>query len=54
MRDTMNSTRNTKKRICAIPEAVPAMPPNPNSAAIRAITKKRIANPNIGLGSLSY
>src|SRR5262249_51740361 len=36
-------TMNTKNRNCAIPAAPAAMPPKPNRAAIRAITKNTTA-----------
>ena len=36
---TANATRNTMNRIFAIPAAVPAIPPKPNSAATSAITR---------------
>src|SRR5690606_33844690 len=35
-----SSTRQTKHRICAIPADADAIPPKPNRAAIRAITRK--------------
>ncbi len=34
------STKNTKKSTFAIPAAEPAIPPNPKTAATRAMTKK--------------
>ena len=37
--DKTISTRNIKKSTLAIPAAVPATPPKPNTAAIRAMTK---------------
>jgi hypothetical protein len=40
-------TRNTKNKSFAIPAEAAAMPPNPNSAAINAIIRKVIAQPNI-------
>jgi hypothetical protein len=40
---TINSTRKIKKSILAISLAVPAIPPNPNTPAIIAITKKTSA-----------
>lgn len=36
----MKSATKRKKRIFAMPVAVPAMPPNPKAAATKAITKK--------------
>jgi hypothetical protein len=43
----MNNTRNTKNNTCAIELAVPAIPPKPSTAAIKAITKKVIAQLNM-------
>jgi hypothetical protein len=40
-------TRNTKNKSFAIPAEAAAMPPNPNTAAISAIIRKVIAQPNI-------
>jgi hypothetical protein len=40
-------TRNTKNNSFAIPAEAAATPPNPNTAAISAIIKKVIAQPNI-------
>lgn len=42
-----NTTRNTKNKIFAIPAALAAIPPNPNTAAINAITRKIQAYPSI-------
>jgi hypothetical protein len=42
-----NSTRNTKNSICAIELAVPAIPPKPKTAAIKAITKNVNAQLNM-------
>ena len=53
-RDTINSTRNTKNKIFAIDTAVPAMPPNPNIAAIIAMTKNVIAQPIIFSSFLQF
>src|SRR5437016_3794582 len=38
--DAKNSTRKMMKRILAIAVAVPAMPPNPRSAAISAMNQE--------------
>jgi hypothetical protein len=43
----MNSTRNTKNNTCAIELAVPAIPPKPSTAAIKAITRNVIAQLNM-------
>jgi hypothetical protein len=43
MKVTSAMTRNTANRILAMPAAPAAMPENPNSAAISAITKKTTA-----------
>jgi hypothetical protein len=51
-RETTNRTRNTKKRILAIPAAVPAMPPNPSTAAMSAITRNVIAQLSIDILSV--
>jgi hypothetical protein len=40
-------TRNMKNKIFAIPADAAAIPPNPNTAAIRAIIKKVTAQPNM-------
>lgn len=45
--ETAAKIKNTKNNILAIPAEVPAMPPNPNTAAINAITKKVSAQLNI-------
>lgn len=42
-----NSTRNTKNNTCAIELAVPAIPPKPKTAAIKAITKNVSAQLNM-------
>jgi hypothetical protein len=47
MRARTNITRKIKKRTLAIDAAVPAMPPNPKNAAIRAIMKKTADQYNI-------
>lgn len=44
-----SSAKKTKNSICAIPEAAPAMPPNPKTAAIIAIIKNVIAQPNMAI-----
>ena len=49
IRERTNSTRNTKNNSLAMPAAVPAMPPNPRTAAISAIIKKVMAQEIIGL-----
>jgi len=41
------STKKIKNIIFAIPAAAPAMPPKPNTAAIKAITKNVIVQRNI-------
>jgi len=38
--DIANSTKNPKNKILAMPDAEPAIPPNPKTAAMSAITKK--------------
>jgi len=43
----MNTTRNSTKRILAIPAAAPAIPEKPSNAARIAITKKKIDQDNI-------
>jgi hypothetical protein len=43
----------TMNKIFAIPAAVPAMPPKPKTAAIKAIIRKVTAHPNIGFTSLT-
>ena len=43
----MNITRNTTKRILAIPVAVPAIPPKPSTAATMAMIKNVIAQLNL-------
>ena len=47
MRENIKSTINTKNSILAIPEAAPAIPPNPNTAAIIAIMINVIVQRNI-------
>lgn len=42
---TTSNTRNTTNRNCAIPEAAPAIPPKPSSAAMIANTKNVSAQP---------
>ena len=44
---TKNSTKKTTNRICAIQVAVPAMPPNPKTAAINAMIKNVTAQLNM-------
>jgi hypothetical protein len=46
--DNKNNTINTKNKILAIPTAVPAIPPNPNAAAIRAIRRNVTDQLNMG------
>jgi hypothetical protein len=41
-------TKNTTNKTLAMPADAAAMPPNPNTAAINAIIRKVIAQPNIG------
>jgi hypothetical protein len=43
----MHITRKRKKRNLAIPAAAAAIPPNPRTAAINAIIRKVMAQPNI-------
>ena len=43
----MNSTRKTKNNTCAMYIAVPESVPKPSTAAIKAITKKVIAQLNM-------
>jgi hypothetical protein len=45
--DIINSTINTKKSIFAIPAALAAIPANPKTPAIKAITKKVTDHRNI-------
>src|SRR4029078_6051807 len=47
--DTTNRTRNTTNRILAIPAAVPAIPPNPSTAAMIAITRNVSAQDNMAV-----
>ena len=42
-----NNTRKTKKRICAIDADAPAMPLNPKTAAMIAMTKNVSAKPSM-------
>jgi hypothetical protein len=44
MNDTIAPIRNMTNKIFAIPAAPAAMPPQPNTAAIKAITRKRWRN----------
>src|SRR4051812_47810171 len=48
---TTNSTRAITNNICAMPAAVEAMPPNPNTAATRAITRNINAQYNMSVSS---
>lgn len=50
--DRTNSTRKTRNRIFAIPAAVPAIPPKPKRAAIRAMIRNVMAQLNIGISSV--
>jgi hypothetical protein len=43
----MQITRKRKNKTFAIPADAAAMPPNPNTAAITAMIRKVIAQPNI-------
>jgi len=43
----IKSTRNTKNNTCAIELAVPAIPPKPRTAAIKAITRNVSAQLNM-------
>lgn len=43
---------NTTNRNCAIPAEAPAIPPNPKSPAIKAITRKARAHPSISVSPL--
>ena len=47
IKESRNSTKKIKNKILAIPAAPAAMPPNPNIAAIIAITRNVIVQPNI-------
>ena len=47
MKKITHMTRNKKNRNFAIPADAAAIPPNPNTAAIRAIIRKVTAQPNI-------
>jgi hypothetical protein len=47
MKKITHITRNRKNKTFAIPADAAAMPPNPNTAATRAIIKKVTAQPNI-------
>src|SRR5688572_2974201 len=49
-----NRTIATKKMSFAISTAVPAMPPNPNTAATRATRRKVIAQPSMVVTSLTH
>lgn len=49
--DNTNNTIKMKNIILAMPVAAPAMPPKPNTAAMIAIIKKVIAQPNIVISS---
>ncbi len=42
-KETRNITSEIKKTVCAITAALPAITPNPNTAAISAIIKNIIA-----------
>jgi hypothetical protein len=42
-----NKTRNTPKRIFAIPAAAPAILENPNTAATKAMIKNKIDQDNM-------
>ena len=46
-RETKSRIRKTKNKIFAIPAEAAAIPPNPNTAAIRAIIRNVTAQPNI-------
>jgi hypothetical protein len=45
--DTAASIKNTMNSICAIPDAAPAMPPKPSTAAMIAMIKNDIDQLNI-------
>jgi hypothetical protein len=47
IKESRNNTKKIKNKILAIPAAPAAMPPNPNIAAIIAITRNVIVQPNI-------
>jgi hypothetical protein len=47
IKESRNNTKNTKNKIFAMPAAPAAMPPNPNIAAIMAIIRNVIVQPNI-------
>ena len=47
IKESRNNTMKIKNKILAIPAAPAAMPPNPNIAAIIAITRNVIVQPNI-------
>ncbi len=47
MRERINSIIKIQNRILAIPTALAAIPPNPKTAAIMAIIKNAMAQPNI-------
>lgn len=47
MIDTKNIIKKMINNIFAMPAAVPAMPPNPNTAAIKATIKNKIVQLNI-------
>ena len=51
--DNMNTAKKIKKRICAIPALVAAMPPNPKMPAINAIIKNTVAQYNMFPPSVS-
>jgi hypothetical protein len=46
-KDTIASIKKTTNKIFAIPTNDPAIPPNPKTAAIKAITKQAMANCNM-------
>ena len=50
----INRTIKIKNRICAIPDAAPAIPPNPKMAAMIAITKSSKAQLSIEDSSLRH
>lgn len=54
IKEMRNMATKIQKRIIAIPDAADAMPPNPNTAAMIATTKKIKAYLNIQVSPGSY
>jgi hypothetical protein len=47
IKDMINTTKNTKNKILAIPAAAPATPVKPRAPASNAITRNNIVHPNM-------